>query len=245
MKKIVSILTVAVLLVACLSIGAFAAEEAVVTVDEVTAKTGDTVTINVSISEATFRAYGVKLAYNAEALELTAIEAGELSKNGLFSAPITSGIVGFVGSAEQTAAGVLFTATFKVIGGEGKHEVTVEVDGFTKSDNTNLAVTVDGGHVEVAHEHNWVAGEVVAPGCETEGYTVYTCSCGEVEHREKVSALGHDWVFVELLENGELYRCSRCDAERIEPVTGDVIGVVVALLAVSGLGITVLKKKEN
>ena len=27
--------------------------------------------------------------------------------------------------------------------------------------------------------------------------------------------------------------------------TGDMIGVVVALLAVSGLGITVLKKKEN
>lgn len=245
MKKIVSILTVAVLLVACLSIGAFAADDAVVTVEEAVAEVGDTVTLKVSISEATFRAYGVKLVYDAAALELTAIEAGALSEKGLFSAPITSGIVGFVGNAEQTAAGVLFTATFKVLA-EGKHEVTVDVDGFTKSDNTNLAVTVDGGYIEVAHVHNWVAGEVVAPGCETDGYTVYTCSCGETKHDDEVKALGHKWAFVEVVENGDLYKCERCGETKIEqPETGDVIGVVVALLAVSGLGITVLKKKEN
>lgn len=244
MKKIVSILTVAVLLVACLSIGAFAADDAVVTVEEAVAEVGDTVTLKVSISEATFRAYGVKLVYDAAALELTAIEAGALSEKGMFSAPITSGIVGFVGNADQTAAGVLFTATFKVLA-EGKHEVTVAVDGFTKSDNTNLAVTVDGGCIDVAHVHEWVKGETVEPWCTTKGYTVYNCACGESEKRDWVDALDHDWVFVELVENGELYECSRCHEQYIEAVTGDVIGVVVALLAVSGLGITVLKKKEN
>ncbi len=249
MKKIVSILTVAVLLVACLAVGAFAADDAVVTVEEAEAKTGDTVTLSVSISEATFRAYGLKLVYDAEALELTAIEAGELSKNGMFSAPVTSGIVGFVGSAEQTAAGVLFTATFKVVGGEGKHEVTVEVDGFTKSDNTNLVVTVDGGYIEVPaapHVHEWVKGETVPPTCHDKGYTIYTCSCGETEKRDWVDTLDHIWEFVKVVDNGELWKCILCGDEMIvENETGDMIGVVVALMAVAGLGITVLKKKEN
>lgn len=244
MKKIVSILTVVVLLVACLSVSAFAAGEPALTVDEVKGEIGKTVTVEVSISEITFASYALEVVFDNAALELKEITAGERS-NGLsfVGNPETAKVLAF-GVADTTGAGVLFSLTFEVKA-EGTHEVKAVVDSFVKADQSVVDVVVDNGHVEVAHTHNWVKGEVVAPGCLTDGYTVYTCSCGESEKRDIVKALDHDWVFVELVENGELYRCSRCGEEYIEAVTGDMIGVVVALLAVSGLGFTVLKKKEN
>lgn len=244
MKKIVSILTVVVLLVACLSVSVFAAGEPVLTVDEVKGEVGKNVTVNVSVSDITFASYALEVVYDHEGLELKEIKAGERSNGLSFVAkPETAKVLAF-GVADTTGAGVLFSLTFEVKA-EGTHEVKVVVDSFVKADQAVVDVVVEDGHVEVAHVHNWVKGEVVAPWCDTKGYTVYTCSCGETEKRDWVDALDHDWVFVELLENGELYRCSRCGEEYIEAVTGDMIGVVVALLAVSGLGITVLKKKEN
>ena len=45
----------------------------------------------------------------------------------------------------------------------------------------------------VACEHNWVAGEVVAPTCTEDGYTVYKCTvCGDIENRDDVDATGHN-----------------------------------------------------
>ena len=44
---------------------------------------------------------------------------------------------------------------------------------------TTVTVTVDAPHV-----CNFVAGEVVAPTYDAEGYTVYTCSCGKTENRD-------------------------------------------------------------
>lgn len=39
------------------------------------------------------------------------------------------------------------------------------------------------------HTHNFVAGEIVAPTFDAEGYTTYTCSCGGSEKRDIVPAL--------------------------------------------------------
>lgn len=45
---------------------------------------------------------------------------------------------------------------------------------------------------ECAHE--WEAGEVFEPTCETEGCRIYTCSkCGAVDRRDVTPALGHTW----------------------------------------------------
>lgn len=43
--------------------------------------------------------------------------------------------------------------------------------------------------VEAPHTHNFVAGEIVAPTFDAEGYTTYTCSCGGSEKRDIVPAL--------------------------------------------------------
>ena len=43
------------------------------------------------------------------------------------------------------------------------------------------------------HKHTYSA-EVTYPGCETEGYTTYTCSCGDSYTDERVEPTGHDWL---------------------------------------------------
>ena len=147
MKKIVSILTVAVLLVACMSVSVFAANAPVVTAEEVNAEMGKTVEVKVSISEATFASYGLKLTYDTDALTLVEIKQGERSQ-GMFSAKAESGKVGLVNTADTTGAGVLFTAVFEAKA-PGKHEVKVEVDSFAKADTSILEVEVDNGFVNV------------------------------------------------------------------------------------------------
>ena len=242
MKKILSVLIVAAL-VLTLGVSAFAAKAAEVKVDEVSAKAGETVKVAVTVENVTFCGFDMKIVYDATKVTLKSITKGE-KLNGFFEGNVESNLVSFANSNDLTVTGELFVLEFEVIA-EGKHEISVQVDTLYGVDMVDYDVNVDAGHIEVAHEHVWVKGETVEPNCEDKGYTVYECSCGETEKRDFVDPLGHDWKFIEILENGDLYRCLRCGAEYIEASTGDVIGVVVALLAVSGLGITVLKKKEN
>ena len=57
------------------------------------------------------------------------------------------------------------------------------------------------------HEHRYEA-VVTAPTCTEEGYTTYTCECGESYVADKTPALGHDWDGID---------CTRCDATRENP----------------------------
>ncbi len=47
----------------------------------------------------------------------------------------------------------------------------------------------------VAHTHNYV-GEITAPTCTAEGYTTYTCSCGETYTADETEATGHSYKAV-------------------------------------------------
>ena len=42
---------------------------------------------------------------------------------------------------------------------------------------------------EMIHFHKWVEGETVAPTHGVQGYTVYTCPCGEIKHDDITAAL--------------------------------------------------------
>lgn len=73
--------------------------------------------------------------------------------------------------------------------------------------------------------HDFVAGEVVAPGCETDGYTIYNCSrCESTENRNYVDATGHtegevvvennvDATCTEAGSYDNVVYCSVCNAE--------------------------------
>lgn len=66
------------------------------------------------------------------------------------------------------------------------------------------------------HTHNY-SSEVINPGCVTGGYTIFTCSCGDVYQADAVTAAGHkwgDWTTTRAAtasESGEETRtCSTC-----------------------------------
>ena len=103
---------------------------------------------------------------------------------------------------------------------------------------TNPSCTVDGsktracnrncGHTETdaipATGHDHVA-VVTAPTCTEQGYTTYTCACGDSYKADFVDALGHDWddgtVTVEPTEETtgvRTYCCKRCDATYTETI---------------------------
>jgi pullulanase len=54
-------------------------------------------------------------------------------------------------------------------------------------DTDMLVVTND-------HTHSHTAGEVTAPTCTEQGYTTYTCACGDSYKDDYVDALGHSYV---------------------------------------------------
>ncbi len=68
-------------------------------------------------------------------------------------------------------------------------------------------------------QHKYGEGTVVAPGCETQGYTVHTCSeCGAAYKDNYAEALGHDmstWIiekYPTCSASGSQYQtCSRCE----------------------------------
>ena len=69
-----------------------------------------------------------------------------------------------------------------------------------------------------AHVHNYTVTESVEATCETDGYTVYTCSCGD-SYTETIPATGHNVVLVESspatceLNGYEYYACEHCGGQ--------------------------------
>ena len=71
---------------------------------------------------------------------------------------------------------------------------------------------------ESAHVHSYTA-ITTAPGCTEQGYTTYTCACGESFVGDTVDAVGHGY------ENGV---CLLCGAEHpnLEKLEGKVISIL-------------------
>ena len=70
-----------------------------------------------------------------------------------------------------------------------------------------------------AHTHSYTAA-VTAPTCTEQGYTTYTCSCGDSYKSDYKDALGHDY------KNGTCTRCGAKDPGVTPPHTHDYKSVV-------------------
>ena len=70
-----------------------------------------------------------------------------------------------------------------------------------------------------AHTHSYTAA-VTAPTCTEQGYTTYTCSCGDSYKSDYKDALGHDY------KNGACTRCGAKDPGVTPPHTHDYKAVV-------------------
>jgi len=229
MKKIVSALIVAALLVCCMVPAVFAAGTATVSVNEKTAAAGEKVTLAVSISEATFATYGMAVTYDNTVLELVSID-GTGAGLGMFMPNPGNGSVAEMGFADKTFGGQLFTVTFNVKADAkpGKYPVSVAVDNVTMADTSTLTVSVAGGAVIIPigeHDCDWVETARVDATCSEAGSVTYTCSiCGETK-TEAIAALGHlwgEWVTVKEAEigvEGLMERtCERCGEKQEQKI---------------------------
>ena len=145
MKRTISLVLVAMMLVACMATMAFAAEP------------GDTVTITfASAGNPGFATFGAKINYNADVLELVSISQGALCGSGFFSGNVNNGVVGFAGTADVTGDGVLFTATFNVKADApaGTYAVTASLDSSSTANAAAELVSfgITGGEVVIEAE---------------------------------------------------------------------------------------------
>ena len=157
--------------------------------------------------------------------------------------PTEALIGGATGSA--AAYGPNIIAAVEVIlgtyGAQGKLPVNIPVyDAESNSYLTDLVYERGYGLTyEAAHRHSYEA-EVTEPTCTEEGYTTYTCECGEIYVDDEVSALGH--TSAEAVKENEkaatctedgsydsVVYCSVCEAEiSRETVTVEATGHTAA-----------------
>lgn len=205
MKKTLTLLLAAVMVLTCMTGVVFAAEA------------GETVTVAFTVAENPgFATFGAKINYDADVLELVSIEKGAVCTEGMFIPNVANGKVAFAHTADITATGTLFTATFTVKEGAalGTYNVTATLDTSSTANASYEPVVfaIQGGQVEVTCEHAWGEWTVVAePDCTEEGSKTRTCGkCGEVE-TEVIPALGHDYGTVWAFDDeGHWHECARC-----------------------------------
>lgn len=234
MKRIFSIfllLTIAFTLV--VPSGA-ADEKALVTIGEATGTAGDTVSIDVSISNNPgFSSFSLDVLYD-ENLTLTEIVASEaITDFGFLSPNLEKNPVSIIAMKDGTTntdyEGVVVTLTFTISDTiTTDTELLVEAD-FVEIINTSnelIDCEIVNGCVKVdveepAHVHTYDEGVVTKPTCTEQGYTTYTCTTceegteGHVNVADYVQATGHEYEGVvtepTCTEQGyTTYTCSVC-----------------------------------
>lgn len=80
---------------------------------------------------------------------------------------------------------------------------------------------------EVGHTHSYTATTVSAT-CESGGYTLHSCSCGDSYRDSETPALGHDWIATTVqtvIGTEEHQICGECGLDlTANGITGDAIG---------------------
>ena len=96
--------------------------------------------------------------------------------------------------------------------------------------NTNEATTEATTTLatDPTHEHNYVAGEVVAATCESEGYTVYSCDCGDTYNDDFTEKAEHTYEATVIPPTAEsegytLYMCTACNYAYKDNYTDKVV----------------------
>lgn len=211
MKKFLSIMLAAILVIACLATTVFAAGSATVSGNTATTVKGGQATVTFSISEATFANYKMKVHYESNHLKLTGLK--KAGGDGTFASYIDLGNVSYAHSENETYAGALFTATFEVIDPNAtcgkEYPVSVSVSYVTDTTLDEVVITATAGKIVIGHQYT---SQVTPPTCGAEGYTTYTCSeCRDTYTADAVSATGDHSTSTKYDANGHWEECANCD----------------------------------
>ncbi len=94
---------------------------------------------------------------------------------------------------------------------------TCTTTGLTEGKHCSVCGTVTVAQTEVAALGHTYETVVTAPTCDANGYTTYTCHCGDSYVADEVAALGHKWVILSAepatcTEDGfEKFYCENCN----------------------------------
>ena len=125
----------------------------------------------------------------------------------------TESTVANVNSGTADASG---GAQYPVIGGS---------ESVDEDSGSHGVIGVTGGGGQGVHVHNY-SRQVVAPTCSQQGYTVFTCSCGDSYIGNYTPATGqHRWVLdyaeVPVYEKRGIHVCNVCGKDITDMTLGD------------------------
>lgn len=92
----------------------------------------------------------------------------------------------------------------------GKLLTTSKVDKDTNGDTSNKTDGTNSSTDSTVHNHSFNS-KTTAPTCTTEGYTTFTCSCGETYRDDYIDATGHKWLEPTCTTPKKCSLCGRTD----------------------------------
>lgn len=175
MKKTISLLLIAVLLVACMTTTAFAA------------KAGETVNVTLTATGSDpFTDFDANLSYDSSVLTISGTPIGGFGY-------LNGTKIDWAVTEDVTSAGVFNLSV--AIAPNAEHK-TYTITG-TSNHAFNQAAEAAGTvtlYAEVTVECDYTfKTEVVAPTCTSAGYTRHCCECGKYIDDTATSATGHNW----------------------------------------------------
>lgn len=104
-------------------------------------------------------------------------------------------------------------------------EDTSEIEDSEESEDTESSGTTEeteAEEFEVIHEHDYEA-VVTEPTCTEEGYTTYTCECGDIYEDDHVDATGHSYKRITCTVCGEKHPSAENYEGKVISILGDSI----------------------
>ncbi len=226
MRKISKILSVflAILMVVCALPVSASAQDVTLTIssDKSDVKAGDTVTVNVELSEnSNINYFTIDLTYDNEKLQLlSATSQMQLSENSakVINSTYSDNVVRMVvASVEKITEGNnILTVEFTVL---SSYCSTISVNVIESANADFQEIPITTSPLEIHSFGDWKT--VKEPTCETAGEKSKSCTCGE-KISESINALGHDYATEYTVDsqanctvNGsKSQHCSRCDSKQ-------------------------------
>ena len=177
------------------------ANDPTISISSIEGEVGEQVTLTVDLlnNPGIVSAY-LDLSYDNTKLKLISVEDTKLLNGALFSndysiIPFALNWDDSIASANNTKSGTIAKLTFEILNGCKDGPATVSIsyaDGnILNYDLDSVDFALETGTVSV-HVHQYTA-VVTEPTCTAQGYTTYTCACGDGYIDDYVPALGHDY----------------------------------------------------
>ncbi len=219
-SKIFSVILAILMAVCALPISASAQDVTFTVTSSVNdVKAGDTITINIDLSEnSKLGAITANVVYDNSKLKYVSHNLYEIGAEKIVNPTYADGKIRFViiNAEPITTGGTILSINFKVLSSSCNSVSLNIVDALDKNADSVDTVTVPA----ILHSYGeWTTG--INPTCETVGQKSKACTCGE-KITESIDSLGHDYATEYTVDKAAIctekgsksQHCSRCDSKQ-------------------------------